>query len=1105
MEDLSKTDFIEKTFSYPFDETNFSNLVHNIFNNIELSKSSSWFSNSSVPDNLKKYINNYRIIGTYKDKNNCLMVISMIKLIDKYAVEKSRHVQRDFSKWLIDKFSADACLISFFSDDYDDWRFSFVTVEYTREISTSGKLKANESISPIKRYSYLVGKNEPSHTAKSQLTPLILNKDKSPTLEQVKEAFSVERVTKLFYEEYKKLCLEIVSDIKRLKLEDKTIKFELDKNNIDEFDFAKKIMSQITFLYFLQKKGLLGVKRDKSGLFRKWGSGPKDFVRKLFNKDFIKYRNFYNDILEPLFFDGLARERDDDFFSYLDCKIPFLNGGLFEKYYNWSDSHIIIRNDIIANILDTFDRYNFTVIEEDSMDKEIAIDPEVLGKIFESLIDIKDRKKGGIFYTHREIVNFMCEQTLLNFVCDKLDDKRYSYEKKNIAFLFDNNNNIWESNKILNISNETLSYILKKIKEIKICDPAIGSGAFQLGMLNKLVFAHKKIREKINKYKISDYRLKKHIIQNNLYGVDVENSSVEIARFRLWLSLIIEDESVEKMEPLPNLEYKIVKGNSLSSIKGDLFNTSYLEELSNLKNEFFDEAIISKKIKIKIKILDIEKQIGIENNFDFKFNFSEVFESSNKNPGFDIIIGNPPYIGEQGNKGKFRSIRKDKFNPLAEFYSAKMDYLYFFFHQGVNILKNNGQIAFITSNYYLTATSGKKLREDIKQRTNINALINFNELKIFDSAKGIHNIITILKKNNEKQSQMVNIISTNRTGIADSKVLNLILKGNDKLETDYQKVNEEKLFKSQDNYIFLDNHSTHNLQNSILDNISSNSNRLDSFFFIKQGVVSGCDKVTKSTLNLLKDDDNKNIRLNDGIFVLDLNNERDVEVINSFNNNEKKFLKDFYKNSNIKKYSTDKIPTKKLLYIDWNFKIEKYKNIKNHLLKFSKILKERLSVKEKRHQWYVLSWARKESIFNLEKILVPYRSSQNIFGYNNIEWFCRSDCYIIFKKTNEIPIKTLLGILNSKLFYFWLYLRGKKKGNILELFSTPLSEIPLKIFEKKINDKIEKLVHNNTNNKQAEKDIKMINQIDSIIYSVYQLSEEEIDYVEKFFTNQTKK
>ena len=215
------------------------------------------------------------------------------------------------------------------------------------------------------------------------------------------------------------------------------------------------------------------------------------------------------------------------------------------------------------------------------------------------------------------------------------------------------------------------------------------------------------------------------------------------------------------------------------------------------------------------------------------------------------------------------------------------------------------------------------------------------------------------------------------------------------------------------------------IQNLILKKISSNSKNLNSFFSIKQGVVSGCDKLTKDHMKKFKLD--KNLEINDGIFVFDLKNNRDLNIINTFSNLEKKYLKDFYKNSDIQKFKSNAKPSKKLLYLSWNDNIDNLPNIKLHLKRFEKILKGRLKTYNENYPWFSLHRPRSIEIFLDKKIVLPYRSKLNTFSYNEQEWFFRTDSYSITKKTNDISLKTLLAVLNSKLYYLWLFNKGKKR------------------------------------------------------------------------------
>ena len=235
---------------------------------------------------------------------------------------------------------------------------------------------------------------------------------------------------------------EIDAALQKLAAKDKTIGNEFKEKNVSTVDFAKKLMGQIVFLYFLQKKGWLGVDKGQD-----WGTGPHDFLRRLARGDFGAYDNFFNDVLEPLFYDTLATDRGHEAWcNRFKCRIPFLNGGLFEPLadYDWRKTDIILPNKLFTNterndagdigtgVLDVFDRYNFTVNEAEPLEKEVAIDPEMLGKVFENLIEENRRKGLGSFYTPREIVHYKCQQCLINYLDTALNADREIVPRKDI-------------------------------------------------------------------------------------------------------------------------------------------------------------------------------------------------------------------------------------------------------------------------------------------------------------------------------------------------------------------------------------------------------------------------------------------------------------------------------------------------------------------------------------------------------------------------------------------------------------------------------------------------------------------------------------------------
>jgi adenine-specific DNA-methyltransferase len=1071
-------------------------------------------------DEDNEYFKKAILLGSVKSLDG-LMVIE----IERKRSEKSRTtITKELFKFL-GTYGYSKALIVTFSERESHYRFSLITSDLIW-VGT----KVNKEFSNPKRLSFLLGEGVKLHTPHNKLNTKVSN------FEDLFSRFNIEVVNDEFFENYKKLFVNLQKKIEKDSIFNKFLK---DKNITSDF-FSKRLLGQIVFCYFLQKKKWLGVSEEK-----RFGTGDQNYLRNTFNFYNNKKKNFFNEFLEFFFYEGLNNLNDNNFVKKINIKVPYVGGGLFEYFegYDWKNETLNIPNSFFSNnskdgILDIFDLYNFTVDEYEDYDIELAVDPEMLGRVFENLLPENIRKSGGSYYTPRMVVNYMCENSLSQFLYKKFKD--FLSQDKIENFIKNRNFNI--SKEKIFISNA--DKIDKALQDLKICDPSIGSGAFAVGIVNlvsRLRFLL--INHVSRKYKNNLYFFKRDCIQNSIYGVDIDSSAVEIAKLRLWLTLIVEKENYEDTEPLPNLDFQLIQGNSLID-EVDGFNFQHLdiqdkdyqfelvannawdefsktkEKFINLKKKYLDlKSFKNKKVlreeieNLLPKITDLASSLGgdlkkkpvnyyeifnkIHSNKNFflwKLYFIEIFQDS---PGFDIIIGNPPYIGESGNKSKFQEVKTA--SSLRKFYLGKMDYYYFFFHLALNILKDNGILSFITTSYFTTSTAGRNLRKDLKARGSFLELIDFNELKIFKSAQGQHNMITTITKSTESYS--CKVIQTSKKGHSSPEQLKSILYKNDK-ETLYQSIDSNKIFEGNNDYIRLSGNQNSNSdeQNSILDKISLKSKRLDSYFFVKQGVVSGCDKLTKD--HIKKFNMNKNLEINDGIFVFDLKNKRDLDVIKNFNALEKKYLRDFYKNSDIQNFTTNIKATKKLLYILWDDNIETLPNIKSHLKRFEKILKNRLVAYNESYPWFSLHRARNLNIFLDSKIVVPYRSKLNTFGYNNIEWFCRSDCYLITTKLNQISLKTLLGILNSKLYYLWLFFRGKRKGKTLELFSTPLSEIPLKIFDHNINKQIEELsdkIINGTSNTNLETE----NKINDIIYKAYKLNDKEIKFVENFYIEKT--
>ncbi|MBD3843401.1 MAG: Eco57I restriction-modification methylase domain-containing protein, partial [Campylobacterales bacterium] len=459
-------------------------------------------------------------------------------------------------------------------------------------------------------------------------------------------------------------------------------------------------------------------------------------------------------------------------------------------------------------------QYNFTIDENSIEDSELSIDPEMLGRIFENLLaeinpetSQNARKSTGSYYTPREIVDYMVSSSLLEY----LKTKAFIDEEilKTIIFKNEEPKNDYDKAKILSA-----------IFELKILDPACGSGAFPMGLLQKIVkilnlidpdasiwfgLQNKEFRD-THKDRNKDYMRKLSIIKNTIYGIDIQPIAIEISKLRFFLSLIVDEEG--EPEPLPNLEFKFVCANTLLPLAKNTTLSSqdyfdYQNKLKELKSKYFEACSTNKK-DIKENYKSTQKKLFDEivalsigealdsslANYD-PFNPLSVagfFDSDfmfNIKDGFDIVIGNPPYLGEKGNKETFAPLKKLKY------YQGKMDLFYFFFHIGLDNLKNGGILSLITTNYYITATGAVKLRNDFQERSTILNLINFNELKIFESALGQHNLITTLQKGKFDKPAHTSIV--NAKGYLGTEILQSIVEGKNK-DTNYYQIPQEKLF-----------------------------------------------------------------------------------------------------------------------------------------------------------------------------------------------------------------------------------------------------------------------------------------------------------------------
>ncbi|MBU0714155.1 MAG: N-6 DNA methylase [Verrucomicrobia bacterium] len=793
-------DLITQTFTHAFDKSRFGNLAVNLLNRIDDSKAFAR-NNQYIKDAFKDHIDRFERLGTYTSPDNEKLDVLIVHLTKVAKIERARTAIRNFvADHLKERDGKEAALVAFVSPTEKQWRFSYVKMEYATVEKDSGKVGVEARLTPARRFSYLVGEGESCHTAQTRFLTLLQDTATDPTLTQIEEAFSVEAVTKEFFGKYAELFGDINTALEKLVAKDKTLRDEFKTKGVNTVDFAKKLMGQIVFLYFLQKKGWLGVAKGED-----WGTGSRDFLRRLANGEYGKYGNFFNDMLEPLFYDTLATDRGHEAWcNRFKCRIPFLNGGLFEPLgdYDWKKTDIILPNKLFTNdeyieegitgsgVLDVFDRYNFTVNEAEPLEKEVAIDPEMLGKVFENLIEENRRKGLGAYYTPREIVHYMCQESLINYldVAVNTADESLVPQKAKQAKLFsepEHEQNLLKASvrrelvpradletfvrlgeQISHYESVKAQYAIKMPKSIQnnaktlddalgaitVCDPAVGSGAFPVGMMTEIVRARtaltpyfKDVAER------TAYHLKRHAIQNCLYGVDIDASAVEIAKLRLWLSLVVDEEDVKQVKPLPNLDYKIVAGSSLTRVEKTLFNSDQFRQLETLKPKHFDESDRQKKAEYKKQIEKLIHDLtnGLE-IFDFEIYFSEVFHAKG---GFDVVVANPPYIS-YGLRGGQKMTKEDKdylkraFPDSAEY---KISMYAIFMELGIRISsQRNGSSCFIVPDSFLLGMYFSKIRALALKECAIRQLVLL-PFKVFKADVGF-SVIYLFERNSENHA-----------------------------------------------------------------------------------------------------------------------------------------------------------------------------------------------------------------------------------------------------------------------------------------------------------------------------------------------------------------
>ncbi|RKU21843.1 type I restriction endonuclease subunit M [Candidatus Poribacteria bacterium] len=519
--------------------------------------------------------------------------------------------------------------------------------------------------------------------------------DDKAWLKAWQEAFDVEAVTDKFFADYQRVFAQVEKAVKGIP-EDETEARRL---------YTQRLFNRLMFLRFIEKKGWLTY------------NGNRDYLRVLFDAtESGTDENFLNDRLYWAFFHGLGNAADQPEESSAAVErrggVPFLNGGLFEMQKDDVQNAVHIPNDKFAEILELFERYNFTVTESTPLDIEVAVDPEMLGKVFEELVT--GRHDTGSYYTPRPVVSFMCRESLKICLQNKTDETPEILQ----AFIDDG-----DATKIRNPER-----VLQVLQTLRICDPACGSGAYLLGMMGELL----RLREALFQSNQIDspiiYQRKLDIIQKNLYGVDKDEFAVNIAMLRLWLSLAVDYEG-DTPEPLPNLDYKVAAGDSLTGPAPEQIGleADLIQQIQEHQAEYLVTHTDPEKQRLREVIAELKESLqGWQANADvfvWQVEFSEVFQEG----GFDIIVGNPPYV-RQENIIPIKPVLEQLF---PEVFTGTADLYVYFYKRGAELLRTGGVLSYISSNNFLRVAYGKKLRSFFTNRVKLHRLLDFGNVPVF--------------------------------------------------------------------------------------------------------------------------------------------------------------------------------------------------------------------------------------------------------------------------------------------------------------------------------------------------------------------------------------
>ncbi len=696
--------------------------------------------------------------------------------------------------WIMKDKHIRRALMVFSSENSKNYRFSLMTIDLKEDSKNSNRV--NQEFSNPRRYSFFLGPDSKTHTPNN----FLVKQGKVKDFKDLLLRFNIEVVNKDFYREISECFYKLAG----AKIGNKTYKRILDLPSVDKNDykkyqeFAVRLIGRMIFIWFLKHK--------KSNINKPLI--PSNLVS---SQAVDKFSNYYHEVLEKLFFEILNKpeeKRKKGILSDSDS-IPFLNGGLFDPhqsddfYENKPAYNLRIEDDWFRQFFKILELYNFTIDESTPTDIEISVDPEMLGRIFENLLaEINPntgesaRKATGSYYTPRVIVEYMVNQSLKYYLLNKTNIKENKIEK--LLSYSESNNELSENEK---------NNIIQVLDEIKIIDPACGSGAFPMGILQKMLLVLQKVDPQSKKWlskqldKIDneiarkevekklknenwDYIHKLGIIQNSIYGVDIQPIAVEISKLRFFLSLIvdekIEDEKENRgIEPLPNLEFKFVSANTLINLPNDkgqegLFEaTEKINELRNLRDKYLksygdEKKEIESEFRLTQKeMIDYQKIMSGTGNKTLKLADWNPFSNSSSNwfdsewmfgvKGFDVVIGNPPY----GFRNVLTAEEKKYFRKEENIEFSSGDSAELFCKKCFDILlKNDGFLTFIIPKKSLYGDAWEGLRKEYWNKYCLTFLMDSS--KAFENVLLEQNIFGLSKNRQDKKVNVAYLDKTNQ-------------------------------------------------------------------------------------------------------------------------------------------------------------------------------------------------------------------------------------------------------------------------------------------------------------------------------------------------------